>query len=135
MLYLDANTAAQTLRLSLNEGRTFLDTFTNYLIVFKSKSEGVEYAFIADVDSENNRYTTITVGTNANTPLTSSVLIVDPGQYIYTVYGQNSSTNLDPENAVVEGIVERGQLSISGSVVLYTESTTTVPVDEVIIDA
>lgn len=134
MLYLSTNTASQTLRLSLNEGRLFVAAFTKYLFEIRSKT-GEVYYFIADVDSENDRYTTITVGTNSDDGVNSKVLIIETGQYIYTVYGQNSDTNLDPEDAAVVGIVERGQMKLSGTTTFVTESTTVVPPIETIAES
>lgn len=135
MLYLNTNTASQTLRLSLNESRFwFDDAFTNYLIVLEKKDTRELFYLVADVDSENERYTEITIGTDSDDGVNSSVLITDAGQYIYTVYGQNSATNLDPDDADVVGVCERGQMFISSGVTFTTESTTTIPAGDVIED-
>jgi len=127
VLYLDANTASQVIRLSLNEGRLFVDTYTHYLIHIHAKATEIDYYLIADVDDENDRVTEITIGTNANTPLTSSVLITASGEYLFYIYGQNSSTNLDPTNVLVMGLVEQGQLVVRGTQQYYEEDTTVIP--------
>jgi hypothetical protein len=127
VFYLETNTAAQTIRLSLNEARYFLEAYTHYLIILTSKATGETFSFVADVVSEDARITEITVSTATNNPSSSAVIISEGGQYIYTVYGQNSSTNTDPDNATVVGIAQRGQCVLRGNTTYFVESTTTVP--------
>lgn len=127
MFYLYTNTANQTIRLSLNEARYWLESYTHYLIIFTSKATNETYALVADVVSENSRITEITVSTATNAPTSSAVVISEGGQYFYTVYGQNSSTNTDPDNATVVGVAERGQCVLRGDTTYFVESTTTVP--------
>jgi hypothetical protein len=134
VLYLQPNTAAQTIRLSLNEGRIFVDTYTHYLIEFEKKDTQEKFYFVADVDSETDRITTITVGTDDDDGANSSILLTDPGEYIYTVYAQNSASNLSPVHASVVGVVEYGQLKVWGDFDYDTESTATVPTGDVIVD-
>jgi hypothetical protein len=43
------------------------------------------------------------------------------------VYGQNSASNLDPDDADVVGVVERGWVKITGTTDYYDEVTTTIP--------
>lgn len=127
MVYLQTNTAAQTLRLTLNEGRAFVNSYTHYLIHLRAKSTNIDYYLVAAVAGENARVTTITVSTASNAPTSSAVLITASGEYLYWVYGQNSSSNLAPTNPVVVGLVERGQAIIRSSTDYYEEATITIP--------
>lgn len=130
MVKLLANTAGQTLRLTLNEARIVLaDTYTNYLITLTHTSANEVYAFVANVTAESERVTTITISTAASAPTSGNVLINMTGQYIYSVYGQNSATNLDPANVAVVGLCETGVLYVTGSTDYYTEDVAEMPED------
>jgi hypothetical protein len=45
------------------------------------------------------------------------------------VYGQNSDSNLDPTDASVVGLVERGSMILSNGTIYFDVSTPTIPVD------
>jgi hypothetical protein len=75
---------------------------------------------VVSVISENERITTI--------ELTTATL-VDAGRYRYEVYGQNSSSNTDPTDASVVGLVEKGIFELTENVNYYDVSTPTIPVD------
>jgi len=113
MIYLVKNTAAQLLYLTLKEGELLLsNTYTHYLLELTNEQTLQKLYAIPLQIAQNDRYTTIQIGTNANTPLAASLLINYPARFSYVVYGQNSSTNLDPTNAVVEGVIEKGYLIV-----------------------
>lgn len=113
MIYLLKNTAAQLLYLSLKEGELLLsNTYTHYLLELTNEQTLEKLYAIPTQIAQNDRYTTIQIGTNANTPLAASLLINYPARFSYVVYGQNSSTNLDPTDAVVEGVIEKGYLIV-----------------------
>jgi len=113
MIYLLKNTAAQLLYLTLKEGELLLaNPYTNYLLELTNEQTLQKLYAIPTQIAQNDRYTTIQIGTNANTPLAASLLINYPARFSYIVYGQNSSTNLDPTNAVVEGVIEKGYLIV-----------------------
>jgi len=113
MIYLLKNTAAQLLYLTLKEGELLLaNTYTHYLLELTNEQTLQKLYAIPTKIAENDRYTTIQIGTNANTPLAASLLINYPARFSYIVYGQNSSTNLDPTNAAVEGVIEKGYLIV-----------------------
>jgi hypothetical protein len=124
MIYLQPNTAAQTLYLTLNEGRTYFTTaFTNYLLVLtreENSTTGFDLAQVVVVVYENTRTTKITVTT---------VGITSPGKYRYDVYGQNSANNTDPEDASVVGLVERGLCEIADLTVYFDSPNITIPND------
>jgi hypothetical protein len=120
MKYLLPNQASQTLNLTLNEGRTYYaTTFTHYLMVISYEDSGLTtdntLAQVLTVVSENNRNTEVTLTT---------VGLYYPEQggaqrYRYKVYGQNSSSNIDPTNNVVVGEVEQGLLIVSNGEQFY----------------
>jgi len=113
MIYLLKNTAAQLLYLTLKQGELLLsNTYTHYLLELTNEQTLQKLYAIPLQIAQNDRYTTIQIGTNANTPLSASLLINYPARFSYIVYGQNSSTNLNPTNAVVEGVIEKGYLIV-----------------------
>lgn len=121
MIYLLTDTANQTARLTLNEGRSYYTTsFTHYLLVLTYEMTGETLAQVVDVIDENERITTI--------ELTTATL-VDAGRYRYEVYGQNSSSNTNPTDASVVGLVEKGLFELTDGTNYYDVSSPTIPVD------
>ena len=125
MIYLTPNTAGQTVRLTLNEGRQYFTTaFTHYLVVIlreeNATDTGLNLAQVATVVSENDRVTTLTLTT---------VTLTMKGTYRYEVYGQNSNSNIDPLNAAVVGLVERGTCILDDGALPYDTPTDTIPND------
>ena len=131
MIYLVKNTAAQLLYLTLKEGELLLsNTYTHYLLELTNEQTLQKLYAIPTKVAENDRYTTIQIGTNANTPTAASLLINYPARFSYIVYGQNSSTNLDPTNAAVEGVIEKGYLIVEDvTTPRYTEPNLTIDND------
>lgn len=121
MVYLNTNTANQYAWLSLDEGRQYFNVaFTNYLLILTYEMTGEQLAQVVDVVTENERVTKIRLTT---------VGLVDAGKYKYDVYGQNSSSNLDPTDESVVGLVERGSMILSNGTIYFDVSTPTIPVD------
>ena len=126
MKYLLPNQANQTLNLTLAEGRSYYATaFTHYLMVIEQENTGAttenKLAQVLVVNYENTRNTEVTLTTvGLDYPETGG-----PYLYRYTVYGQNSALNLDPENAAVVGVVERGNIMISDNGEYYLTNTDT----------
>jgi hypothetical protein len=131
MIYLLKNTAAQLLYLSLKEGELLLaNPYTHYLLELTNEQTLEKLYAIPTQIAQNDRYTTIQIGTNANTPLAASLLINYPARFSYVVYGQNSSTNLDPTDAVVEGVIEMGYLIVEDiTTPRFTEPNLTIDSD------
>jgi hypothetical protein len=100
--------------LTLQEAKKDFDAFTNYLVEFRSLSSEEEFYFIADVVTDNARYTKISINTDANQPTAGHILLTESGQYSYKVWGQNSTTNLDPTDSRVVAMIERGTLTVTG---------------------
>lgn len=131
MLYLSQNTANQTLITTAQELNRYTDAFTDYLLVFGMDlaNDDTIYKLIPTVAETNDRYTKFTVSTNADDPTAGSVLIPTTisGKFHYRIYGQNSSTNLDPTNAAVVRLLEQGYLSVSSSTDYFDEKGGTLP--------
>lgn len=129
MNYLQTNTASQTLLLSLEEGALLLTTFTDYLLVIQNEITLQEFAVIPTLISTNERITTLSISTNANDAVNGSILITDGGRYNYVIYGQNSSTNLDPADADVVGEIKRGYIEFTTLTQYFDQPTLTIPND------
>ena len=131
MIYLLKNTAAQLLYLSLKEGELLLaNAYTHYLLELTNEQTLEKLYAIPTQIAQNDRYTTIQIGTNANTPTAASLLINYPARFSYVVYGQNSSTNLDPTDAVVEGVIQMGYLIVEDlTTPRFTEPNLTIDSD------
>jgi len=113
MIYLLKNTAAQLLYLTLKEGELLLaNSYTDYLLELTNEQTLEKLYAIPNQIAQNDRYTTIQIGTNDNEPTDASLLINYPARFSYVVYGQNSSTNLDPTDEAVVGVIEKGYLIV-----------------------
>ena len=114
MIRLQPDTASQTIYVSPFQARKYLATFTNYLIEFTSQATSEKFIVVLDVVKDNARYTTATIGTHNNSPITGDIKMTDTGFYTYRILGQNSGSNLDPTDASVVGECEVGVLQIIG---------------------
>lgn len=113
MVHLAANTSPQTAYFSPFQSRKFLKAFTDYLLVVTSSATSKTYACILNVEADNARYTQAALPTDNDDPVNGELLLTDSGLYSYTIYGQNSSTNLDPTDGRVVGICENGMLRVT----------------------
>jgi hypothetical protein len=129
MNYLQTNTASQTLLLSLEEGVLLLPTFTDYLLILQNEITLQLFAVIPIVIDSNERITTLSVSTDADDAENGSILITQSGRYNYIIYGQNSSTNLDPEDAVVVGELKRGFIEFTALTEYFDQPNLTIPND------
>lgn len=124
MIYLNADESNQTVLMTLKEMRqTLTSEYTDYLFVltFEDNGEGAaSLAQVAEVNYENDRITSLTITTEN---------LIASGRYRYEVYGQNSASNIDPTNASVVGLVERGYCLMTGSTTFYEEPTIVIPAD------
>jgi len=127
MIHLNPDSASeQFIFLTLQEAKKDFDPFTNYLILFQSMASKENYYFVANVETDNARYTKVSIYTDEQDPTEGRILLQESGQYFYKVWGQNSSTNLDPTNAAVVGLIEEGTLTVSGETG-YTIPTISIP--------
>ena len=115
MIHLNPNSSdEQFIYLTLQEMKKDFDAFTHYLVIFTSMASQDTYAMVGNVEADNARYTKLSVFTNQPLGTSGCVYLTQSGQYTYDVYGQNSSTNLTPTDASVEGLIERGTLTVTG---------------------
>jgi hypothetical protein len=130
MNYLQTNTASQTLLLSLKEGVLLFDTtYTDYLLVIQNEITLETYYVIPTQISENDRVTTLAISTNDDDPTNGSIYVINGGRYNFIIYGQNSTTNLDPQNAVVVGEIKRGFIQMETLINYYDQPNIIIPSD------
>ena len=117
MIHLNPNSATeQTIYLTLQEMKKDFATFVNYLVLFENMGSREQIYFIGDVATDNARYTALSIFTNLDDPLNGDILLEESGQYFYKVWGQNSTTNLDPTDTTVVALIEEGTLDVTGAV-------------------
>jgi hypothetical protein len=126
MIRLLPNKAAQSMYLSPFQARKYLLTFTQYLMEIKSMATSKTYTVILAVSADNSRYTLAKIGTHQDRAISGDIKIEDTGLYTFTIYGQNSSSNLDPKNATVVGKCQQGIVQIIGAEA-WTTPDITVP--------
>jgi hypothetical protein len=127
--YLQTNTASQTLLLSLEEGVLLLPPFTDYLLILQNEITLQLFAVIPILVDSNERITTLSVSTDTDDAENGSILITQSGRYNYIIYGQNSSTNLDPEDADVVGELKRGFIEFTALTEYFDQPNLTIPND------
>jgi hypothetical protein len=103
MIRLLTDTPNQNAYLTLDEARQYFSTpFTHYLFILRheeNSAAGVYLAQVLDVIAENQRITQVAIDTTGLTLI---------GRYRYDVYGQNSASNLNPDDETVVGLCEQG---------------------------
>lgn len=130
MNYLQTNTASQTLLLSLKEGVLLFDTtYTDYLLMIQNEITLETFYVIPAQISENDRVTTLAISTNDDDPTNGSIYVTNGGRYNFIIYGQNSDTNLNPQNAVVVGEIKRGFIQMETLVNYYDQPNIIIPSD------
>lgn len=113
MIHLVPNSNSNIVYATPFESRKFLAAFTDYLLVLTNEATKEQFACIFNVQFDNERYTQADLPTNNDDPVNGELLITESGLYTYTIYGQNSDTNLDPADAVVVGVCEVGSCKVS----------------------
>jgi hypothetical protein len=86
----------------------------------ENSTTGEELAQVATIVNENVRITQLSVTT---------VGLTLAGRYRYEVYGQNSAVNINPSNAAVVGIVERGYVVLTDNTTWFDVPPVTIPND------
>ena len=124
MIYLQVNNDNQFIYLSLDEARQYYATpYTHYLLVLtheENSTTGDQLAQVATIVNENVRITQLTITT---------VGLTLAGRYRYEVYGQNSAININPSNAAVVGIVERGYVVLQDNTTWFDVPAVTISND------
>lgn len=112
MIRLQPNTASQSVYISPYQAKKYLPTFTHYLMEFKSMATSKTFRLILNTSQDNSRYTLASIGTNTDDAVNGSISITESGFYTFKIYGQNSSSNLDPSDASVVGLCQRGLMQV-----------------------
>ena len=124
MIYLNTNQSNQQVFLSLDETRQYYATaFTDYLIILtheENSTTGTYLAQVANILNENTRITQLQITT---------VGLTLAGRYRYEVYGQNSSSNINPADASVIGLLERGYVVLQGNTTWFDVPNDNIPND------
>lgn len=121
MIYLLTDTTDQILWMTLAEGRTyFTESFTHYLMILSKELSNKSLHQVVEIIQENERFTKIKLTTES---------LIDSGTYRYEVYGQNSSTNTNINDASVVGLVEVGQGNLTTSQTFYDATPLNIPTD------
>jgi hypothetical protein len=129
MTYLQANTPTQSVFLTLKEGALVFGECSNYLLKIVNQSTLEELFVIPLVIGDTDRITHLQLSTNLDDPINASIEVLTTGRWHYTVYGQNSSTNLDPADGSVLGVYEIGYLYILKQESFYTDPALPIPTD------
>lgn len=87
------------------------------------------YYVIPTQISENDRVTTLSISTNDDDPTNGSIYVVNGGRYNFIIYGQNSTTNLDPTDSDVVGEIKRGFIQMETLVNYYDQPNIIIPSD------
>jgi len=127
MITLRPNQGGQKILCTPFEARKFLASFTEYLVVLRNDSSEETYAFIANVTYDNERYSQFRISTALDNPTAGNILLTESGLYTYTIYGQNSDSNLDPDDASVVGTCELGPCRILFDGQAYDFDNPTIP--------
>ena len=104
----------QFIYLTLQEAKKDFDSFTHYLVIFTSMASQDTFAMVGNVDADNAISRQLSVYTNQPLGTAGRVYLTQSGTYTYDVYGQNSRCPLSPSDCRVEGLIERGTLTVTG---------------------
>jgi hypothetical protein len=109
MLFINKN-SANYLITTLTELQT-LTGATYFLVNLNSQDSNIEYNVIcSDVSSATTRYNKLVLIESTSENLTGSTITLPVGEYIYKVYEQISSTNLDP--TISTSLLEQGLITV-----------------------
>ena len=121
MIRLIESTAGQTIYVSLQESvKHFTTAYDDYLLEFENANTNENFYVIGNVDSDNERYTSFDINTDSDDAVNGDI-ILKKGEYNYTIFGQNSTTNLNPTDAVVVGVLEIGLMRVTSTTTFFEE--------------
>ena len=93
---------------------TTIQQNAGYLFEFESdQTKEKYYTVLTDISTNISRYNEFNLIENKfQDPVNGQILLGSAGYYNYKVYEQLSSTNLDPTNIAVVGVVEEGKMKL-----------------------
>jgi len=107
----------------------FDTTYTDYLLMIQNEITLETFYVIPAQISENDRVTTLAISTNDDDPTNGSIYVTNGGRYNFIIYGQNSTTNLDPTDSDVVGEIKRGFIQMETLVNYYDQPNIIIPSD------
>lgn len=99
-------------------------TYPYYLCEFTSDVSKISKYFICqDISTHQQRYNEFLITETSGTEiLTSGTIELSPtGQWSYRIFGQSSSTNLNPNNGT--SLLEQGQFKVVGTPEIFNVNT------------
>lgn len=122
MIIIRRGTINTGIALTLTEKNTLCPPAA-YLFCFKSIQENREVYFVGtDISPDPLRYNLFTIEESDTPDPVNAVVTLNPeGFWTYTIYDQSSTTNLDPTDASVAGVVETGRVKVIETVQTYKE--------------
>tara|TARA_R110000823_G_scaffold198741_2_gene329925 strand:+ start:860 stop:1270 length:411 start_codon:yes stop_codon:yes gene_type:complete len=117
VIFINKNTS-QNVVLTLKEKAT-LTGGTSYLFGFKNSDTNITKYFTApNVSTAQTRYDCFSITETGSTfqNLTGGTVNLTEGYYDYSIFQQNSATNISPSFSGVTTLVETGKVLVSGSV-------------------
>jgi len=93
---------------------TTIQQNAGYLFEFESdQTKEKYYTVLTDISTNISRYNEFNfIENKVQDPVNGQILLGIAGYYTYKVYEQLSSTNLDPTNIAVVGVVEEGKMKL-----------------------
>jgi len=93
---------------------TTIQQNAGYLFEFESdQTKEKYYTVLTDISTNISRYNEFNfIENKVQDPVNGQILLGSAGYYTYKVYEQLSSTNLDPTNIAVVGVVEEGKMKL-----------------------
>lgn len=104
-------------------------TFVNYLLEFEEIATGEKHVCKPVVTTDNERETKMSILTNAADAAAAKVLIKNSGLYIYRVYANTNSENVEisaPAQLDIAGLLETGVARFTAEEV-HTTPDITIP--------
>ena len=104
--------STETVTVTLSEKES--TSFTHYLFEFENvQSRAKFYLIQTDIATNPNRWNKFLITEGTDDPTNGQVILGNVGQYYYTIYGQNSDTNLDPTGLTA---LENGRMTLDDGV-------------------
>lgn len=126
MIVLQTDTAAQQFTVTLRDMWSCFDTNPeSYLMILEDVHNGPVFAVLPVILTDVFDQTLLRISTATNDAVNGAIEILLASEYKYVIYGQTGTTNLDPLNAAVIGVFEKGTCIIEDTTTLtYTDETT-----------
>lgn len=103
---------SNTIVVTLNEKNTLSNP--NYLFEFENKvTKAKAYCVPTDISQYKDRYNEFAITETANPANLNQITLATTGEWVYRIYEQASSTNINP--SLAGAIVETGLCTVNGA--------------------